>query len=143
MSEPVNDEIELREQLAAIEHQRWADWQMWVHSKLEKVYKDGELMGLYLPEEFYDRWQNQIITPYSQLSEKEKQSDREQVDRYFHLITSQTKKAYADGVKADKKTTEQIVKKAVSEVLDRIGDKTNDFYTMKAIQSERNKLEGK
>lgn len=67
----------LIEQLAAIEHERWADWQNWVH----KVYLEGNF------GDFMLRWQKQIATPYSELSEAEKQSDRDQVKRYWPLIT--------------------------------------------------------
>jgi len=67
---------ELREKLADIEHQRWADWQNWVH----KVYLEGNF------GEFMLRWQKQIATQYKDLTEKEKQSDRDQVDRYWHLV---------------------------------------------------------
>ena len=68
----------LREKLADIEHQRWADWQNWVH----KVYLEGNF------GEFMLRWQKQIATPYSELSAQEKASDMEQVDRYWPLITT-------------------------------------------------------
>lgn len=73
-----NTTDELREQLAAIEHERWADWQKWVH----KCHRAGEV-------EFtlqMIRWERQINTPYAELSDQEKASDMEQVDRYWHLI---------------------------------------------------------
>ena len=64
---------ELREKLADIEHQRWADWQKWVHSKIECSTDDG--YGK-IPLWLIDRWEEQIATPYSGLSEREKDSDR-------------------------------------------------------------------
>ncbi len=75
---------ELREQLAAIEHERWADWQKWCH----KVLRDNlNLNGLNVElENVLLRWDKQIATPYKDLSEREKQSDREQVDRYWPII---------------------------------------------------------
>jgi len=75
---------ELREKLAEIEHQRWADWQRYCHSRGERT-NNGE-GDLIIPKHFVDGWEKQIETPYSELSEKEKDSDREQVDRYWYLI---------------------------------------------------------
>lgn len=79
---------ELREKLAAIEHERWADWQRWVHECGTMDWnQDGEQV-LTIPLEHIQRWERQIATPYAELTEEEKQSDREQVDRYLHLITT-------------------------------------------------------
>ena len=77
-------EEELIEKLAAIEHERWADWQKWVHKRLEKNADDNFYR---LDEDDFERWERQINTPYSELSENEKESDREQVRRYFPLIS--------------------------------------------------------
>lgn len=74
---------ELREQLAAIEHERWADWQRWVHARGGKDPRSGALT---IPASIVERWERQIETPYDQLSEDEKDEDRRQVDRYWPLI---------------------------------------------------------
>ena len=71
---------ELREKLANIEHQRWADWQRWCHKVLRENCPSPEL------EKVLERWDKQIVTKYKDLSEKEKDSDRKQVDRYWPLI---------------------------------------------------------
>ena len=76
---------ELFEKLADIEHQRWADWQQYVFNKSEMKEVDGEMM-MCLPNELYQRWAIQIDTKYADLSEKEKDSDRDQVMRYWKLI---------------------------------------------------------
>jgi len=73
---------ELREQLAAIEHERWADWQRYMFSKCEHM-QDGRIV---IPEKFATHWSRQIDTPYAELTEQEKDSDREQVDRYWGLV---------------------------------------------------------
>lgn len=75
-------EAELIEALAAIEHQRWSDWQSWVHSLCERR-DDGCLV---IPADDAARWERQIATNYEQLSEREKQADRDQVARYLPLI---------------------------------------------------------
>ena len=77
--EPV-ESGELREQLAAIEHERWADWQKWCHKVLRENNPSPE------QGDILERWDRQIETPYAELSEAEKQSDRDQVDRYWQLV---------------------------------------------------------
>ena len=72
--------IELFEQLADIEHQRWVSWQRYFHEVLRKECPSPEL------ERVLKRWDIQIKTSYKDLSEKEKNSDRDQVMRYWHLI---------------------------------------------------------
>ena len=76
------DMDELREKLAAIEHARWSDWQQYLHNKCS----DNDGGGKIIPLELYLQWKRQIDTDYLFLSEKEKDSDREQVDRYWPLI---------------------------------------------------------
>ena len=63
---------ELREKLADIEHQRWSDWHR--YSRLMTTRRNIE------------RWDEQAEIPYIALSEKEKNLDRKQVDRYLPLI---------------------------------------------------------
>lgn len=77
-----------RERLAAIEHERWADWQKWMHSLMGSlVGSDGNTTTLVAIDKSYiDRWERQINTPYPKLSEREKASDMEQVDRYWPII---------------------------------------------------------
>jgi len=76
----------LREKLAEIEHARWSAWQRWMHDRLERSC-DGDLKtGWVLSEDDYDRWERQIATPYADLTDAEKASDMEQVDRYWPLI---------------------------------------------------------
>ncbi|HAT7732679.1 TPA: hypothetical protein JAX37_004587 [Enterobacter cloacae] len=64
---------DMLEELAAIEHERWSRWQSYLHDKCIKN-EDGSLT---IPHEYVVRWHDQMSKPFSQLSEKEKQSDRE------------------------------------------------------------------
>ena len=70
----------LFEELANIEHERWADWQKWCHKVLRENCPSPEL------EKVLKRWDKQIETKYKDLSEEEKNSDRDQVNRYWKLI---------------------------------------------------------
>jgi hypothetical protein len=72
----------LVETLAAIEHERWSHWQRYVHSKGMRQ-PDGSMV---IPAELVRRWDTQIATHYTQLSEKEKESDRQEVRRYLPVI---------------------------------------------------------
>lgn len=70
------------DRLAAIEHERWAHWQQYVHDQCEHR-EDGSLV---LPADLVARWETQIGTPYAELSEQEQESDREQVRKYLPTI---------------------------------------------------------
>lgn len=83
-----------REQLAAIEHERWADWQRWMHAQCSQYELDSA--ALVIPPALVQRWERQIRTKYEDLSEEEKRSDREQVDRYWPLLVAEFEKLRSD-----------------------------------------------
>jgi hypothetical protein len=72
----------LREQLAAIEHQRWADWMAYFLGKLDRL-DDGRLA---IPTEYEDALRGLIEAPYADLSEEMKDADRREVERYWAVI---------------------------------------------------------
>lgn len=72
----------LKDQLAAAEHERWAHWQSYMHDHGQR-HPDGSLT---LPAYLVAQWEGQIKRPFAELTEQEKDSDREQVDRYLPLI---------------------------------------------------------
>ena len=95
---------------AALEHARWARWQKYVHSKCSSqehttdmphcfcnpdkiAFQNGNMViahskhsPLTIPFELVKQWERQINTPYEQLSEVEKESDRREVREYLPLI---------------------------------------------------------
>ena len=78
-----NWEKEFIEKGADLEHKRWAKWQKYMHSKIlpsahDKIMEIGT--------ELINHWNRQINTQYSELTEKEKDSDREEVRQYLPLI---------------------------------------------------------
>ena len=73
---------DLLEQLASIEHERWSHWQQYLHGECSP----GANGSLVIPADLVHRWERLISTPYSKLTEKEKESDREQVRKYLPLL---------------------------------------------------------
>lgn len=76
------DREELLEALAAVEHERWSHWQRYLHSKCISN-ADGSLT---IPAVLVSRWAAQMMTPYGELSDSEKESDREQVRATLQVI---------------------------------------------------------
>ena len=62
----------LREQLAALAHQQWAGWTKHMLDNMDTVHVEG--------------WRRQIATPYSGLSEAERESDRKEADRVMQVF---------------------------------------------------------
>jgi hypothetical protein len=80
---PSDDDSRLLiEKLADIEHKRWAHWQRYMHDHSQRQ-QDGSLV---VPANLVELWERQINTPYDDLADEEKQSDREQVMQYFPLL---------------------------------------------------------
>ncbi len=85
----------------SLEHDRWAKWQKYLHSKCFEVKGiGGEPTGaLEIPVESVRHWERQITTPYLELSEKEKESDRVEVRKYSELLLSSLEKVFEEGKK--------------------------------------------
>ena len=86
MNEIEKNDQALIEGFAAMEHARWARWQEHLHFQ---CFTSPEFTGaLIIPADLVVRWRHQISTPYSQLSEKDKEKDRNEVRPYFeHMQT--------------------------------------------------------
>lgn len=72
----------LREKLAELCHEQWSGWMKYLFSK-NPVESDGSWV---MPAWAVERWQRQMDTPYSELSESEKQSDRNEADKFLVLL---------------------------------------------------------
>src|SRR5690606_27124859 len=72
---------DLIEQLADAEHASWARWMDYLLSKCSHG-SQGALIPLGLVE----HWRRQIDTPYADLSEREKEMDRQEVRHILPLI---------------------------------------------------------
>ncbi|HPM39243.1 MAG TPA: hypothetical protein PLF97_02685 [Candidatus Pacearchaeota archaeon] len=97
------------EQGAEIEHNRWSRWQSYLFSKSEWT-KDGYL----IPRELCFRWQKQIDTPYSELSEKEKESDKKEVENYLPILYELLEKIkYKDKIEETINSIMEILKEQI------------------------------
>ncbi|QOT19786.1 hypothetical protein [Paenarthrobacter sp. YJN-5] len=67
---------------AAVEHARWAHWQKYLHEQCSAL-EDGSLV---IPSHLVRRWEQQIATPYADLSDQEKNSDRDQAQEYLAAL---------------------------------------------------------
>src|SRR5260221_4066828 len=75
-------EQELIEQLADKEHASWARWMQYLFAKCTRQY-DGSLL---IPLNLALRWNRQMSLPYAELTEREKQSDRDEVAHILPTI---------------------------------------------------------
>jgi hypothetical protein len=70
------------EELADKEHASWGRWMQYLFSKSEG-HGDGSIT---IPASLALRWFRQADTPYAELSEQEKQSDRDEVAHILPII---------------------------------------------------------
>lgn len=79
-----DDSEVLREKLAKLAHDQWSGWMKYLFSK-GVFNSDGTWT---MPLWAVERWQRQMKTPYSELSETEKESDRAEADKFLRVISS-------------------------------------------------------
>ena len=75
----------MREELAALMHEVWAHWMKYLFEQCERGFDGWGDGSAVIPEGLVERWKRQINTPYDELSEKEKDSDRHQADKVLAL----------------------------------------------------------
>lgn len=85
---------EIREALADYAHEAWAGWMRYLFSKCEEHTVARLLAGpgdepvhQIIPMECVQRWQRQMVTPYAELSEQEKDSDRKEADKMVSIFS--------------------------------------------------------
>ncbi len=82
------NEQELIEQLADKEHAGWAHWMDYLFSQCEEYFDVDGYEHVMIPHKLAERWKRQAATPYADLSEQEKQSDRDEVAHILPIIKS-------------------------------------------------------
>lgn len=78
---------DMREKMAALCHDQWAGWMEFLFLKSKQV--DGCVI---IPAWAVDRWRRQVATRYSDLSEDEKNSDRNEADRFLSLFNAEVER---------------------------------------------------
>jgi len=84
--------MNVRERLAELCHEQWSGWMEYLFSKCVENKKTTEIAGntydytsLTIPSWAVERWGRQMKTPYKDLSEEEKESDRKEADKILAL----------------------------------------------------------
>ena len=83
----------LLEDLAELEHKQWAHWTKYMLDRLEQL--EAEIDGkapydaLFELAQQKQNWRRQIATPYSELTEKEKGSDRVWASKSLEITAKQ------------------------------------------------------
>ena len=76
---------DILEELADLQHEIWSHWMKYLFSK-----SDTDSGCETIEEDDARRWKRQMNTPYSKLSEKEKESDRDQARKIIKLLDAIT-----------------------------------------------------
>jgi len=71
-----------KELIAKVQHDIWSHWMKYMFSQ-GTVNEDGTWT---MPKEKLQRWERQMNTEYNDLTEKEKDSDREQADKIIKVL---------------------------------------------------------
>jgi len=72
----------LIEKLADYAHEAWSGWMKYLFEKSSSS-EDGSVT---IPKELVDRWTRQLETPYEDLSEEEKASDRKEAYKMLNIV---------------------------------------------------------
>lgn len=75
------DGMDAREKLAAYAHDAWSRWMKYLFGK--GVHHEDVVV---IPAESVERWKRQMDTGYSDLPEKEKESDRDEADKMLEIM---------------------------------------------------------
>jgi hypothetical protein len=73
-----------REELADYAHEAWAGWMQYLFSKCQQDQHTPR--NLIIPGDLVKRWDRQMKTPYKDLSEKEKDSDRIEAEKMLIIV---------------------------------------------------------
>jgi hypothetical protein len=74
---------DFRELVAALAHEQWSGWMLYMIGKSQKK-SDGSVV---IPSALVERWMRQMTTAYNNLPENEKDSDRDEADRFIKLFS--------------------------------------------------------
>lgn len=98
------------EQLASIQHDIWSHWMRYLFSQITKNIHVDKLNpdGYIIPSDKVARWSRQMKTKYDELSDQEKQSDRDQVMKFIHLVGGEKSDGVLSNIKESRITLPEI-----------------------------------
>ncbi len=82
MPNPNKDTYDLPEALAALAHEQWSGWMEYLFIK--GIFNDDGTLTI--PARAVKRWKLQMNTPYDDLPEREKDTDREEAGRVLQVF---------------------------------------------------------
>ena len=71
----------MREKLAKLAHEQWVGWMKYLFNKCAVT---GNGLTI-IPSWAVERWRRQMNTPYEDLPEEEKETDRKEADKILEL----------------------------------------------------------
>lgn len=83
----------LIETLAAYSHEAWSEWMRYT---LGRCMAGEEPHTQVIPGDYVQRWIRQLQTPYDQLPENEKKSDREQAEKIIAILEADAEQTRAE-----------------------------------------------
>ena len=86
---------ELIEQLADKEHASWANWMKYLFD----ISNENPSGSVTISPDYVERWKRQVKTEYKDLSEREKQSDRDEVSHILPIINQHVSEELEDVLK--------------------------------------------
>jgi hypothetical protein len=88
--------MDLREKIASIQHEIWSHWMHYLFS----VSIEDDNGHFFIQPYHADRWHRQMNTPYDDLSEDEKESDRHQADKLKPMLIAHIRKCEMEAIKS-------------------------------------------
>lgn len=86
----------MREQLAEYAHDAWSGWMKYQFSKgyFRNIELEGTVQQVWImPGWARQRWERQMNTPFSALSDAEKKSDYDEADRILKILSASSKES--------------------------------------------------
>lgn len=86
MIKDIDSKNQIREALAEYAHMAWSRWMQYIFVKSGCVVEPGIMPQIVIPYDLVELWTKQMTTPYMDLPEDEKESDRQEADRLLAIM---------------------------------------------------------
>lgn len=120
---------EVREALAALAHEQWSAWMRYQFRR--------QLVGGVMTRDDSTRWRRQMTTPYAELPESEKESDRKEADRVLALVVARLQSLEAENARLETVRRDALAFIEAVEVSNTIDEMDGDANDAAITQSNR------